>query len=127
MKSSTTTSHWLALTLLLSFGAHAQNGVHNSQKKTIGQKVDSLMKLMTLDEKVGQMNQYNGDWDATGPITKDGDKQEQIRQGKVGSMLNVTGVAHTRTLQEIAMQSRLKIPLLFGQDVIHGYRTIFPR
>ena len=97
-----------------------------SQKKSIDQKVDSVLKLMTLDEKIGQMNQYNGDWEATGPITKDGDKQNQIRKGMVGSMLNVTGVKHTRTLQEIAMQSRLKIPLLFGQDVIHGYRTIFP-
>jgi beta-glucosidase len=81
---------------------------------------------MTLEEKIGQMNQYNGDWDATGPITKDGDKQSQIKNGKVGSMLNVTGVDHTKTLQEIAMQSRMKIPLLFGQDIIHGYRTIFP-
>lgn len=98
----------------------------DAQKKSIDQKVDSVLKLMTLDEKIGQMNQYNGDWDATGPITKDGDKQEQIRKGMLGSMLNVTGVEHTRTLQEIAMQSRLRIPLLFGQDVIHGYRTIFP-
>ncbi|MEP6712546.1 MAG: glycoside hydrolase family 3 N-terminal domain-containing protein [Ferruginibacter sp.] len=97
-----------------------------AQHKTIDQKVDSVLKLMTLDEKIGQMNQYNGDWDATGPITKDGDKQSQIKEGKVGSMLNVTGVQHTRALQEIAMQSRLKIPLLFAQDVIHGYRTIFP-
>jgi beta-glucosidase len=72
------------------------------------------------------MNQYNGDWDATSPITKDGDKQEQIRKGMLGSMLNVTGVEHTRQLQEMAMQSRLKIPLLFGQDIIHGYRSIFP-
>jgi beta-glucosidase len=96
------------------------------QTKTIDQKVDSVLKLMTLDEKIGQMNQYNGDWDATGPITKDGDKQNQIRKGMLGSMLNVTGVEHTQQLQEIAMQSRLKIPLLFGQDIIHGYRTIFP-
>ncbi|MGN6543070.1 MAG: beta-glucosidase BglX [Ginsengibacter sp.] len=96
------------------------------QKKTIDEKVDSVLKLMTLDEKVGQMNQYNGDWDATGPITSDGDKQNQIRKGMLGSMLNVTGVDHTRQLQEIAMQSRLKIPLLFGQDIIHGFRTTFP-
>jgi beta-glucosidase len=81
---------------------------------------------MTLEEKVGQMNQYNGDWDATSPITKDGDKQNQIRKGMLGSMLNVTGVDHTRELQEMAMQSRLKIPLFFGQDIIHGYRTTFP-
>jgi beta-glucosidase len=104
----------------------AQNLPAGKAGKTVDQKVDSVLKLMTLDEKVGQMNQYNGDWAATGPITKDGDKQEQIRKGMVGSMLNVTGVEHTRTLQQIAMQSRLKIPLLFGQDVIHGYRTIFP-
>src|SRR4249919_1245602 len=97
-----------------------------AQRKTIDQKVDSVLRLMTLDEKIGQMNQYNGDWDATGPITKDGDKQNQIRKGMLGSMLNVTGVEHTRQLQELAMQSRLKIPLLFGQDIIHGYRTIFP-
>jgi beta-glucosidase len=97
-----------------------------AQHKTIDQKVDSVLKLMTLDEKIGQMNQYNGDWDATGPITKDGDKQNQIRKGMLGSMLNITGVDHTKELQEIAMESRLKIPLLFGQDIIHGYRTIFP-
>ncbi|HEY4334244.1 MAG TPA: beta-glucosidase BglX [Puia sp.] len=97
-----------------------------AQKKTIAQKVDSVLRLMTLDEKIGQMNQYNGDWEATGPITKDGDKQDQIRRGRLGSMLNVTGVEHTRQLQEMAMSSRLKIPLLFGQDIIHGYRTTFP-
>ncbi|HMI77393.1 MAG TPA: glycoside hydrolase family 3 N-terminal domain-containing protein [Ferruginibacter sp.] len=100
--------------------------VCDAQQRTIDQRVDSVLKMMTVDEKIGQMNQYNGDWAATGPITKDGDKQNQIRQGMIGSMLNVTGVDHTRTLQEIAMQSRLKIPLLFGQDIIHGYRTIFP-
>jgi len=100
--------------------------VGTAQRKTIDQKVDSVLKLMTLEEKIGQLNQYNGDWEATGPITKDGDKQNQIRKGMLGSMLNVTGVEHTRQLQEIAMESRLKIPLLFGQDIIHGYRTIFP-
>ncbi|MEP7144642.1 MAG: glycoside hydrolase family 3 N-terminal domain-containing protein [Ferruginibacter sp.] len=97
-----------------------------AQKKTIGQRVDSVLKLMTLDEKVGQLNQYNGDFEATGPITKDGDKQNQIRKGRVGSMLNIMGTQHTRELQEIAMESRLKIPLLFGQDVIHGFKTTFP-
>lgn len=81
---------------------------------------------MTLEEKVGQLHQLSSDFVATGPITKDGDKQDRVRQGKVGSYLNVTGAARTRSLQEIAMQSRLRIPLLFAQDVIHGYRTIFP-
>jgi beta-glucosidase len=97
-----------------------------SQKKTIDQKIDSVLKLMTLDEKVGQMNQYNGPWAATGPLTNDDNLLSQIKEGKVGSMLNVTGVARTRELQQLALQSRLKIPLLFGQDIIHGYRTIFP-
>ena len=54
--------------------------VGTAQRKTIDQKVDSVLKLMTLDEKIGQLNQYNGDWEATGPITKDGDKQNQIRK-----------------------------------------------
>lgn len=97
-----------------------------AQKKTIDQKVDSVLKLMTLAEKVGQMNQYSNDFVATGPITKDGDKQDKVRKGMIGSYLNIYGAERTRSLQEIAMQSRLKIPLLFGQDIIHGFRTIFP-
>ena len=100
--------------------------VFAQKPKTIAQKVDSVLQLMTLEEKIGQLNQYSGDWSHTGPITKDGDKQSQIKKGQLGSMLNIVGVEHTRTLQELAMQSRLKIPLLFGQDVIHGLKTIFP-
>jgi len=88
--------------------------------------VNDLLSKMTLDEKIGQLNQYNGDWGATGKITPDGDKEKQIREGQVGSMLNVVGVEKTRALQQIALQSRLHIPLLFGLDVIHGFRTTFP-
>jgi beta-glucosidase len=113
------------MVLLLLFILHAPTSI-KAQPKSIDQKVDSLLKLMTLEEKIGQMNQYSSDFAATGPITKDGDKQTQVRKGLIGSYLNVTGAERTRSLQEIAMQSRLKIPLLFGQDVIHGYRTIFP-
>lgn len=98
----------------------------SAQLKTIDQRVDSVLKLMTLEEKVGQMNQYNGPWAATGPLTNDDKLVDQVKEGKVGSMLNVTGAARTRELQQLALQSRLKIPLLFGQDVIHGYRTTFP-
>jgi len=97
-----------------------------AQKKTIDQRVDSVLKLMTLEEKAGQMNQYNGPWAATGPLTNDDKLIDQIKEGKVGSMLNTTGAVRTRDLQQLALQSRLKIPLLFGQDVVHGYRTIFP-
>jgi beta-glucosidase len=81
---------------------------------------------MTLDEKIGQLNQYTGDWKATGPITLDGEKPNQIKKGQVGSMLNILGSQYTRQYQELAMQSRMRIPLLFGQDVVHGYRTTFP-
>jgi beta-glucosidase len=97
-----------------------------SQAKTIDQKVDSVMNLMTLQEKIGQMNQYNDDWTATGPATVDNDKATQIRNGQVGSLLNCMGTERTRSWQKIAMESRMKIPLIFGQDVIHGYKTTFP-
>ncbi len=104
----------------------AQHRTQVTRASLLEHKVDSVLQLMTLDEKVGQMNQYNGPWAATGPLTNDDKLLDQVKSGKVGSMLNVTGVKRTRELQQLAMQSRLKIPLLFGQDVIHGYRTIFP-
>ena len=97
-----------------------------SQIKTIDQKVDALLKQMTLEEKIGQLNQYSGDGNATGPITVNPNKQSEIKGGLLGSMLNVLGTTYTRQYQEFAMQSRLKIPLLFGLDFIHGYKTTFP-
>ena len=93
---------------------------------TISQKVDALLAKLTLDEKAGQLNQYTSDNDATGPVSISGGKLHEIEQRKVGSMLNVRGAKDTRLLQEAAMRSRLKIPLIFGQDVIHGYRVTFP-
>lgn len=96
-----------------------------AQKKSIDERVDSIMRLMSLDEKIGQMNQYSNSL-VTGPVSPDGIKPQEIRDGKVGSFLNVKGVASTWAVQEMAMQSRLKIPLLFGLDVIHGYKTTFP-
>jgi len=99
----------------------------NAQSLTLAQKVDALLKKMTLAEKIGQLNQYNGDWEATGPVTADvGNKLDAVKRGEVGSILNIIGVKHTRAFQEAAMQSRLKIPLIFGQDVIHGYSITFP-
>ncbi|WP_428230207.1 glycoside hydrolase family 3 N-terminal domain-containing protein [Flavobacterium sp.] len=97
-----------------------------AQQETIDQKVNALLKKMTLEEKIGQLNQYTGDNSATGPITINPNKQAEIKAGIVGSMLNIIGTKYTRQYQELAMQSRLKIPLLFGQDVIHGYKTTFP-
>ncbi|MHC0443844.1 glycoside hydrolase family 3 N-terminal domain-containing protein [Flavobacterium sp. 3-218] len=98
----------------------------SAQQQSIDQKVNDLLKKMTIEEKVGQLNQYTGDNQATGPITINPNKQAEIKQGLIGSMLNVIGSKYTRQYQELAMQSRLKIPLLFGQDVIHGYKTTFP-
>ncbi|WP_336732624.1 beta-glucosidase BglX [Chryseobacterium sp. VD8] len=102
-------------------------GINTFAQKTIDQKVSELLSKMTLEEKVGQLVQYSGFEYATGPQNSNSASVlNEIKQGKVGSMLNVAGAGETRKFQELALQSRLKIPLLFGQDVIHGYRTTFP-
>lgn len=97
---------------------------------TIDQKVEQLLSRMTLREKIGQMNQYNGFWDATGPAPSDGDakkKYEHLKQGLVGSVINVLDHDQVRHFQDVAVkQTRLGIPLIFGQDVIHGQKTVFP-
>jgi beta-glucosidase len=111
---------------ILSLGFIFLSFIMFSQQKSLDQKVDSVMNLMTLEEKIGQMNQYNDDWTATGPATVDNDKATQIRNGQVGSLLNCMGTERTRSWQKIALESRMKIPLIFGQDVIHGYKTTFP-
>jgi len=96
----------------------------------IESRVDSLLQQMTLEEKIGQMNQYNGFWDATGPTPKIGDnkrKYDHLRSGLVGSILNVVGYEHVREFQKIAVEdTRLGIPLISGLDVIHGQKTLFP-
>lgn len=97
-----------------------------SQQKTIDQRVEELLKKMTLEEKIGQLNQYTNDANPTGPLVVNPNKQNEIKSGLLGSMLNVNGAERTRKYQELAMQSRLKVPLLFGLDVIHGYKTTFP-
>jgi beta-glucosidase len=102
-------------------------GVNAFGQKTIDQKVSDLLSKMTLEEKVGQLVQYSGFEYATGPQNSNSaNVLNEIKQGKVGSMLNVAGAEETRKFQELALKSRLKIPLLFGLDVIHGYRTTFP-
>ncbi len=114
---------WSAAALVLALGA-AQ--VVAAEPVDIEQRIDRLLGQMTLDEKVGQLNQLSGK-EFTGPATdKVRSMETEIRNGRVGSMLNIKGVADTRRLQALALQSRLKIPLLFGLDVIHGYQTVFP-
>ena len=87
---------------------------------------DSLLALMTLDEKLGQLRQAPAEWNQTGPGAPAGGDQ-LVREGKIGSFLSFWGAAATRRMQRIAVEeSRLGIPLLFAQDVIHGWRTVFP-
>jgi beta-glucosidase len=117
-------------TLMTTGTMSAQKIPHLDQTKPIEERIDLLMKQMTLEEKVGQMNQYNGFWEVTGPAPKGGDaekKYEHLRKGWVGSMLTVRGVKEVKAVQKIAVEeTRLGIPLIIGFDVIHGYKTLSP-
>lgn len=98
----------------------------SDQDIQIEHKIDSLMSLMTLEEKIGQTVLYSSGADITGPVL-DKNYVEYLKKGQVGAIFNATGSAYTRKLQKIAVEeTRLGIPLLFGYDVIHGYKTIFP-
>jgi len=88
--------------------------------------VADLMSRMTLKEKIGQLNLLTSGWDVTGPTLREGYRKD-IRAGNVGAIFNAHTSAYTRSLQELAVEeTRIGIPLLFGYDVIHGYKTIFP-
>jgi len=121
----------IGLYTLLTIGTiHAQKKPHLDKTKPIEERINLLMKQMTLEEKVGQMNQYNGFWEVTGPAPKGGNaelKYKHLRDGWVGSMLSVRGVKEVRAVQKIAAEeTRLRIPLIIGFDVIHGYKTLSP-
>ena len=107
---------------IFAMGSMAQNQKDEAQMNRF---ISGLMKKMTLEEKVGQLSQCSGGF-ATGPDNTRISRTEDISKGLIGSLLNVSGAANTRKYQEAAMKSRLQIPLLFGLDVIHGYRTGFP-
>ncbi|MCH2032495.1 MAG: beta-glucosidase BglX [Tenacibaculum sp.] len=120
----------LSLVTITFLSCNKQTTNKTNSSNPIDQKVDSVLNLMTLEEKIGQMNQYNGFWDVTGPVPSAGDaakKYEHLKKGWVGSMLNVRGVENVRKVQKIAVEeSRLGIPLIIGFDVIHGYETQSP-
>ncbi|HJW29660.1 MAG TPA: glycoside hydrolase family 3 N-terminal domain-containing protein, partial [Saprospiraceae bacterium] len=116
----------LVLSLTLSFIECKQSGRAKTDANPYAAKVDSVMALMTLEEKIGQMTLYTTDWGSTGPTIREG-YEDDIRKGRCGALFNSHTAAFTRHLQEIAVkESRLHIPLIFGYDVIHGYKTIFP-
>jgi len=118
------------LLLIVFTNGYAQTKKYMDTKKPVEERITLLMKEMTLEEKVGQMNQYNGFWDVTGPAPKGGTaelKYEHLRKGWVGSMLTVRGVKEVKAVQKIAVEeTRLGIPLIIGFDVIHGYKTLSP-
>jgi beta-glucosidase len=123
--------HTISFALLFVFSSGiAQTKKHLDTSKPVEERITLLMKEMTLEEKVGQMNQYNGSWDFTGPKPVGGseeEKYEHIKKGWVGSLLSVRGVKEVRAVQKIAVEeTRLGIPLIFGFDVIHGYKTLSP-
>lgn len=112
------------------FSFKPENESKKQMDPVIEAKITDLLSKMTIDEKMGQLNQYTSQWEMTGPAPK-GNRQQQmlemIKTGMVGSMLNVTGADATRKTQKLAVEnSRLKIPMIFGYDVIHGYQTMFP-
>ena len=115
-----------SVVLFISFECLSQKEIEIS----IDERVEALLSKMTLKEKIGQMNQYNGFWNVTGPTPKEGnakEKYDHLAKGLVGSMLNVRGAKEVRAVQEVAVnQSRLGIPLIIGFDLIHGYKTISP-
>jgi len=126
-------NHMKNFSLILILSAFVLASCSQQQKPKSGEDhfIDDLLGKMTIAEKVGQLNQYTSRWEMTGPAPKGDagaqDLLEQLKAGKVGSMLNVNGAEATRKAQQtVVEESRLGIPLIFGYDVIHGYQTMFP-
>ena len=109
--------------MILLCAVHVQAQTQDAKMKTF---IDALMKKMTLDEKIGQLN-LPGSGDIVTGQAGSSDIAKKIKEGKVGGLFNIKGVEKIRDVQKVAVeQSRLKIPLIFGMDVIHGYQTTFP-
>ncbi|HEX2631125.1 MAG TPA: beta-glucosidase BglX [Chitinophagaceae bacterium] len=112
----------LAAAMLIALASNAQT----SKDAKMNAFVSTLMKKMTLDEKIGQLN-LPGSGDIVTGQASNSDIAKKIKEGKVGGLFNIKGVEKIRDVQRVAVEeTRLKIPLLFGMDVIHGYQTTFP-
>lgn len=113
----------LVALLLTSFSQLKAQQTNDAKMKSF---IDALMKKMTLEEKIGQLN-LPGSGDIVTGQAQSSDIAKKIKEGKVGGLFNIKSVAKIRDVQKVAVeQSRLKIPLIFGMDVIHGYETVFP-
>src|SRR4029453_1769233 len=120
--------------LLVCAGLEAQSGAPASAPDvrtgiydpSLDARVETLLRRMTLDEKVGQVVQYSAG-QPTGPGTNRTDYEDMIAKGQIGALFNISTAKETNRYQRIAVEkSRLKIPIIFGLDVIHGFRTVFP-
>jgi beta-glucosidase len=111
---------WLLLSML-AFTITAQ-----AQDAKMKAFIDALMKKMTLEEKIGQLN-LPGSGDIVTGQASNSDIGKKIKEGKVGGLFNIKSVEKIKAVQKVAVEeSRLKIPMIFGMDVIHGYETVFP-
>lgn len=132
----------IILFILISLGACSDKGKQATNKispkvevdytawktdeQAMKQLIDSLLSVMTLEEKIGQTVLYSSGWTVTGP-SLDENYTKYLKEGYVGALFNAHSAEYTRKMQKIAVEeTRLGIPLLFGYDVIHGYKTIFP-
>ncbi|MBK7097022.1 MAG: beta-glucosidase BglX [Saprospiraceae bacterium] len=117
------------ISLVIVFAGKAQASTIKPEDP-LNRKVKELISKMTLEEKIGQLNQFSNPYHKTGPGIKSERNEsfdEMVANGLIGSFLNVLGADETMRLQKIAIEkSRLGIPLIFGYDVIHGFKTIFP-
>src|SRR4029078_1382541 len=116
----------IVIFIFLSANGFSQKSAIKSGSSQMKPFIDGLMKKMTVDEKIGQLN-LPGSGDIVTGQAGSSDIAKKIREGKVGGLFNIKSVAKIRDVQKVAIeQSRLKIPLIFGMDVIHGYETVFP-
>src|SRR5690606_24949591 len=118
------TNRWMPLLLGVISITCAAQAQQRDQKMT--EFIDGLMQQMTIDEKIGQLNLVTAGEATTGAVVST-DVEAKIKEGKIGGIFSMTSVPRIRAAQELAVNhSRLKIPIIFGLDVIHGYKTIFP-